>query len=118
MSTMKTKRHLDLSTHGAIELALGIATFAAAAILRFPAAGFVAAVVVGALFVGVGVNVSDERGASLGWHRLSDLVLLIGTASVAFALAVAGQDPPALTFAAVAVVHAAVNVATRYVAVS
>lgn len=117
MSTMTTKRHLTISGHGAIEVVLGLAIFVAAALLRFSAGGFVAAVVVGSLFVGLGVTVSDDRGASLGWHRLCDLLLLIGTAVLAFALAVAGQGSAALAFSAVAVVQSGLNVATRYVAV-
>lgn len=115
---MTRNRRFTVSTHGVIELALGLATLVSPVLLRFAGSGIVAAVVLGSLIVGLAVTVSDDRRASLGWHHLCDLLLVVTTALVALGLAEAGQGSAALFFAGLAVLLSSLNVATRYVAAS
>jgi hypothetical protein len=97
------------------ELILGVATLTAPVLFRFAAAGIVAAVVLGSLLIGMGVTISDDVRASLGWHRLCDVLVVLATAVAAFGLAVAGQPAAALFFAGLALFESGLNVATRYV---
>jgi uncharacterized membrane protein HdeD (DUF308 family) len=115
---MTSKRHSTLPIHGVVELALGLVTLASPTLFDFANAGMVAAVVLGSVLTGMAVTLTGDHRPSLGWHHLFDLVIVIATAVAALALAVAGEASAGLYFSALAVLQAALNVTTRYVAMS
>jgi hypothetical protein len=107
---------LTLSTHGVIELLLGLVTLVSPALLKFGTGGMIAAVLLGSLLVGMGVTVGGDRRAAPGWHHLLDLTSVMAGALAALGLALAGQAPAAFFFAALTVVRSGLNVTTRYAA--
>jgi hypothetical protein len=116
MSTMTINRRFTLSTHGALELVLGLATLVSPALLRFGHAGLLVAVLLGAILIGMAVTVGADHRASPAWHQLFDLVFVIASAVAALLLALAGDAPAALFFVVLTVLQSSLNVATRYVA--
>jgi hypothetical protein len=113
---MTSNLRFTLSTHGVIELALGLVTLISPALLGFGAGGIVSGVVLGSLLVGMGVTVGADQPAAPAWHQLLDLITVIATALAALALALAGDASAAFFFVALTVLCAGVNVTTRYVA--
>jgi hypothetical protein len=113
---MTTNRRFTLSTHGAIELVLGLATLVSPALLRFGHAGLLVAVLLGSLLAGMAVTIGADSRTSPAWHQLFDLIFVIATAVAALFLALAGDARAALFFVALTVVQSGLNVATRYVA--
>ena len=118
MSTMTANRRFTLSTHGVIELVLGLGTLVSPALLGFGGGGIVAAVVLGSLITGMAVTLGADDRSSLGWHHVLDLVLVIASALAALALAVSGDASAGLFFSALAVLESGLNVTTRYVVAS
>lgn len=116
MSPVTANRRFTLAAHGVIEFVLGLATLVSPALLHFRAAGIVAAVFLGSLLVGMGVTAGADERTAPAWHQLLDLVSVLASAFVALGLALAGEAPAALFFAAVTVLRSGVNVTTRYVA--
>jgi hypothetical protein len=112
---MSHNRYVTVSAHGVVELVFGLATLVSPFLLRFDSGGILAAVALGSLLIGLGVSIGDDVRSSLGSHHLCDLLLVLATGLVAFALAVAGQESAALFFAVLAVLESGLNVATRYV---
>ena len=110
--------HLSIPTHGALELATGMATMAAPFVLGFSVGGAFAALVLGTLIVGVALaSTSDGRGGlPVAAHREFDRVLACALAGVAVVLADADDGKAGLFIAVAALVYVAVGMATRYTA--
>jgi hypothetical protein len=115
MSTMTLNRRFTLSTHGVIELVLGLVTLVSPVLLHFADAGVIVAVVLGSLLVGMGVTVGGEQRSAPGWHQLLDMVSVIATALAALGLALAGEVSASLFFVALTVLRSGLSVTTRYV---
>ncbi len=115
---MSAFRHLSVPSHGAIELAIGLAIMAAPFVLGFSVAGAFAALVLGALIVGVALaTTSDGRGGlPVSAHLAFDRGLAFALAGAAVVLAVAGDTRAGLFLALAALVHVGVGMATRYTA--
>jgi hypothetical protein len=111
---MSTQRNLSLPAHGAIELAAGIATMIAPALLGFAPAGIVVSFVLGAVLIGMSLPLTTPRRSMLAWHRGFDSVFLLGTAVAALVLALAGQGAAAVFLAALVAVQSALHLGTRY----
>ena len=115
---MTAFRLISLPTHGAVELALGLALMGAPFVLSFGSAATLVAVVVGALIVGLALNaaVADTGSIDIAAHYAYDLGLAAGLLGAGVVLAISGDAPAALVFLAGAVVQLALNTTTRYTA--
>jgi hypothetical protein len=113
---MTAFRLISLPTHGAVELALGVALMASPFLLGFGAAGTMVAVVVGALVVGLALNaaVADTGTIHIAAHYAYDLGLAAGLIGAGLVLAVSGDAPAALVLLAAAAVQLGLNATTRY----
>jgi len=118
MSAITRDRRFTLSTHGVIELVLGLLTLVSPALLGFGPGAILTAVLLGSLLTGTALTVGADRRASPALHHLFDMAFVVATALATLGLAVAGQAPAALFFAGLTVLQAALNLATRYVATS
>jgi hypothetical protein len=111
---MNARRNLSLPVHGAIELAIGLAAMAAPAIFGFGPAGFVISFSLGAILVGISLNLTTERGLILVWHRNFDSLFVLGAAAAALVLAIAGDGPAGFFIATMVAAQAALHLGTRY----
>jgi hypothetical protein len=102
--------------HGMLELMAGMATLAAPTIFAFGAAGIVTCVLLGSLLVGMGLTLQGRLGSAVAWHGSFDSVFVLLAAVAALVLAIAGDKGPAVFFAALVGVQAALSFTTRYVA--
>jgi hypothetical protein len=103
---MTVFRLISLPFHGALELAIGLATMVAPFVLGFGDAGTVIGVVIGALVVGLAL------GAALAESGSIDLAL--GLLGAGVALAVSGDTPAAVWFTSASAAQLALNLTTRY----
>jgi SPW repeat len=118
VGAMTAFRLISLPAHGALELLLGLALMASPFVLGFGTAGTLAAVVVGALVVGLALSaaVSDTEGVDIAAHYAYDVGLALGLLGAGVALAVSGDGPAAFVFVAGAIAQLALNSTTRYTA--
>ncbi len=112
---MTISRRLDLPVHGLIEFLTGLVMLAAPAILGFGSAGLVVSACLGAVVAGMGLILSAHpHDSELAWHGAFDHVFAPVTALAACALAIAGHGVAAVFLAAIVIVLAVLNLATRY----
>jgi hypothetical protein len=113
---MTVFRLISLPFHGALELAIGLATMVAPFVLGFGAAGTVIAVVVGALVVGLalGAAVSETGTIDVAAHYAYDVGLALGLLGAGVVLAIAGDAPAAVWFLSASAAQLALNLTTRY----
>ena len=118
MIHMTALRLISLPTHAVFEMAGGLALMAAPFVLGFSAAGLVAAVVVGALVVGLALSAAtaDGSGLPIAAHFAFDRGIAFGLLGGALVLGLAGDEAAAAVFAAMSLGQAALNVTTRYTA--
>src|SRR4051812_42765396 len=109
-------RPVSLSTHGAAELMFGIATMLAPFLFGFEAAGTVIAVAIGALVAGLGLTTVDERTIRVARHHAYDMAAPLGLIAGAVIAGLAADPVAAAYLAGAAVVHALLNLGTRYTA--
>ena len=115
---MTALRLISLPTHAVLELAGGLLLMAAPFAFGFTSAGLVAAVVVGALVVGLALSAAtaDGTGLPIAAHFAFDRGIAFGLLGGALVLGLAGDQAAATVFAAASLAQAALNVTTRYVA--
>ena len=113
---MTVFRLISLPFHGALELAIGLATMVAPFALGFDAAATVIAVVVGALIVGLalGAAVSETGSIDIAAHYAYDLGLALGLVGAGVVVAVAGDGIAAVWFLSASAAQLALNLTTRY----
>jgi hypothetical protein len=112
-------RAISLPTHGALELAAGLAVAIGPIALGLSPAGVVASVFVGAVMVGLALAASAPRGANalpVAAHAAYDKLLVALLAATALGAAIAGSLPATAFFAGAAVVYTVLVAATRYTA--
>jgi hypothetical protein len=113
---MTVFRLISLPLHGALELAIGLATMVAPFLLGFEPAGTVVAVVVGALVVGMALSaaVAESGTVDIAAHYAYDLGLALGLMGAGAVLAASGDTPAAVWFLSAAAAQLALNLTTRY----
>ena len=113
---MTVFRLISLPLHGALELAIGLATMVAPFLLGFGAAGTLIAIVVGALVVGLalGAAVAESGTIDIAAHYAYDLGLALGLVGAGIALALSGDTPAAVWFLSASAAQLALNLTTRY----
>src|SRR3954466_7618235 len=113
---MTVFRLISLPFHGALELAIGLATMVAPFALGFGAAGTVVGVVVGALVVGLalGAAVAETGTIDIAAHYAYDVGLALGLLGAGVVLAISGDTPAAVWFLSASAAQLALNVTTRY----
>ena len=112
---MTAFRLISIGLHGALELTIGLALIAAAFVLGFGPAAIVAAVVVGALIVGLALGAATlDEGGSIAGHHANDWGAVTGLAAAAAMLAAVGEPVAGLTFAVAAVAMTLLALTTRY----
>src|SRR3954467_9010932 len=113
---MTAFRLISLPLHGALELAIGLATMVAPFLLGFGAAGTVIAIVVGALVVGLalGAAVAETGTIDIAAHYAYDVGLALGLLGAGVLLATSGDTPAALWFLSASAAQLALNLTTRY----
>src|SRR3954452_8128603 len=112
---MTVFRLISLPAHGALELAIGLATMVAPFLLGFGAAGTVVAIVVGALIVGLALNaaVADTQTIDIAAHYAYDLGIGLGLLGAGVVLAASGDTPAAVWFLSASAAHLALNLTTH-----
>jgi hypothetical protein len=113
---MTAFRLISLPLHGALELAIGLATMVAPFLLGFGAAGTVIAIVVGALVVGLalGAAVAETETIDIAAHYAYDMGIALGLVGAGMALALSGDTPAAVWFLSASAAQLALNLTTRY----
>ena len=113
---MTAFRLLSLPAHGALELLAGIFTMVAPFLFGFTPAGTVAAVVIGALIVGLSLAAaSPERGSlPISAHFAFDRGIVIGLLGGGALVGLAGDAGAALFLALTGVALLALSLSTRY----
>jgi hypothetical protein len=113
---MSAIRLISLPLHGALEFAVGVLTMAAPFMLGFGPGATVAAVVIGALVVGLALaaTVAEVNPLPLAAHWAFDRGLAIGMLLAATGLAIADDRVAALYFALVGLFQLALALVTRY----
>jgi hypothetical protein len=113
---MTAFRLISLPLHGALELAIGLATMVAPFLLGFGAAGTVIAIVVGALVVGLalGAAVAETETIDIAAHYAYDMGIALGFVGAGMALALSGDTPAAVWFLSASAAQLALNLTTRY----
>jgi hypothetical protein len=101
--------------HGVVELAAGMITMAAPVVLGFHAAGLVAGLALGSVLIGMSLSLTGSRVLRISAHRDSDNLFGLATAATAVLLAITGDAPATIFFAALAVIHIGLSAITRYV---
>lgn len=112
-------RTIPLPTHGALELAAGLAVGIVPIFLGFSPAGILAAVFVGAIMVGLALAASAPGGVAalpVAAHASFDKLLAAALGATAVGAAIAGNVPALAFFAAAALLYAGLVSATRYTA--
>ena len=112
---MTALRLIPLPIHAALEMTAGLALMAAPFALGLSPAGMVAAVVLGALVVGLALQSVDagSRPLPVAAHYAADYGLALGLGAAAVLLATT-DDAAALVFGAAALVQLTLNLVTRY----
>lgn len=108
---MPLPHRISLSTHGAVELAVGLALVIAAFALATDGAGLVAMLLGGAALAGVGLSAAD---LPLAAHRSLDRLLIGGLAALAVLAASAGSAPAAIALLTAAALQLALESGTRW----
>lgn len=105
-------RHLSLPTHGALELALGLALLIAPFALNLTGAGLVAGFAAGALLTGLALAGAESLPvrAHMGADQAMTIALLLG----ALALGVGGHPVAGALLAGAAALQAALTLTTRF----
>jgi hypothetical protein len=113
---MTVFRLFSLPFHGALELAIGLATMAAPFVLGFGGAGTVVGVVVGSLVVGLALSAAAAETSTIdiAAHYAYDLGLALGLLGAGVILAASGDQPAGLWFLSAAAAQLALNLTTRY----
>ena len=109
---MTSPRLISLPTHALLELLGGIALLAIPFVLGFGPAGAALSIVLGVILVGLALGLGESM--SVGAHVALDQALVVGLAAGAVALAVTGDRPAALAFAAGSALQLALMAVTRY----
>jgi len=114
--TMTAFRLISLPAHGALELLAGLVTMVAPFLFGFTPAGTVAAVVIGALIVGLALAAaSNEQGSlPISAHFAFDRGLVIGLVGGSVLIGLAGDAGAALFFALTGAALLALSLTTRY----
>jgi|GEM_PF-2670903 len=110
---------ISLPTHGALELAAGLAVGIAPIALGFGPGGVLAAVFLGAMMVGLALAASAPGGVAalpVASHATYDKLLVAALGATALGAGIAGNLPALAFFAAAAVIYAGLVAATRYTA--
>ncbi|HEV3001649.1 MAG TPA: hypothetical protein VGW75_12990 [Solirubrobacteraceae bacterium] len=114
---MTALRIIPLPIHSALEMLIGLALGAAPFALGLSTAAAFVGVVAGVLMVGLSLQSLDTGtgdGIRLGAHLAADQGAALGLATAAAILASAGDPLAATLFAAAAIGHLALILATRY----
>lgn len=113
---MTAFRLFSLPAHGAIELVAGLLTMVAPFLFGFTPAGAVAAIVIGALIVGLSlVAASPEQGSlPISAHFAFDRGIVIGLLGGGALIGLAGDAGAALYLALTGVALLALSLTTRY----
>lgn len=113
---MTAFRLISLPAHGAFELLAGLLTMAAPFLFGFTPAGAVAAVVIGALIVGLSLaTASTEQGSlPIAAHFAFDRGIVIGLLGAGAVIGFAGDATAALFLALVGAALLALSLTTRY----
>jgi hypothetical protein len=113
---MTAFRLISLPAHGALELLAGLFVMVAPFLFGFTPAGAVAAVVIGALIVGLSLATSSTEGGSLpiAAHFAFDRGLVIGLLGAGVVVGLAGDAAAALFLAATGMALLVLSLTTRY----
>src|SRR3954471_1679750 len=97
---MTAFRLISLPFHGALELAIGLATMVAPFVLGFGAAGTVIAIPVGALIVGLALRAAGAGTGTIdiAAHYACDVGLALGLLGAGIVLAISGDTAAAVWF--------------------
>ena len=113
-------RAISLPTHGALELAAGLAVAVTPIALGFSPAGIVAAVFLGVIMVGLALGASAPSGTPtlpVRVHATYDKFLAAALVATGVGAAIAGNVELFAFFAAAGVIYAGLIAVTRYTAV-
>ena len=113
---MTAFRLISLPAHGALELLAGLFVMVAPFLFGFTVAGAVAAVVIGALIVGLSLATTDtERGSlPIAAHFAFDRGLVLGLLGAGVVVALAGDAAAAIFLGATGAALLALSLTTRY----
>ena len=113
---MTAFRLISLPFHGALELLVGLFTMVAPFLFGFTPAGTLAAVVIGAVIVGLSLAAAtDEQGSlPIGAHFAFDRGIVIGLVGAGAVTGLAGDTGAALFFALTGAALLALSLTTRY----
>ena len=111
---MTAFRLVPLHLHGALELLVGLALMAAPFVLGLSSAAIVVGMATGAILSGLAVRAAAGEGLDVSAHYACDVALGWGLPAGAIALAVLGDVPAAVVFAAAGLLVLALNMTTRY----
>jgi len=109
-------RAISLPTHGALELAVGLAVGIAPIALGFSPAGIVASVFLGAIMVGLALAASAPGGVAalpVASHATCDKFLVAALGATALGAGIAGNVPALALFATAALIYAGLVATTR-----
>jgi hypothetical protein len=110
-------RAISLPAHAALELTLGLAFMAAPILLGASTAGWVAAIPLGALLVGLALagGTPGERGSlSVSSHAVYDWAMGVALIGAGAILAVAGDSTAFAVYATTGLAMLALHANTRY----
>jgi hypothetical protein len=109
--TMTLTRTLTLPAKGAAEFIVGLAMMAAPAILRFPTAGILLGVTLGAILTGKGLATAAGTARRPLDVRQFDSIYILATAAAALATALEGQVGATVMLASVVAVESILSLA-------
>jgi uncharacterized membrane protein len=112
---MTAFRLISLPLHGAAEMLIGTLLMAAPFVVSFGPAGTVAAVILGALLVGLSLSGAAEPGAlPLSSHVAFDQALAVALVGAGVLIGLDGDRTAALTLALAGLVQIALTATTSY----
>jgi hypothetical protein len=113
---MTAFRLISLPAHGALEMVAGLFTMVAPFLFGFTPAGTVAAVVIGALIVGLSLAAAttDQGSLPISAHFAFDRGIVIGLVGAGAVISLAGDAGAALFFALTGAALLALSLTTRY----
>jgi hypothetical protein len=115
---MTAYRLIPLPLHGAIQMAIGLATMVSPFALGFGPAATIVAVVIGAVLTGVSLSsVTDDQGhipVHVSTLHAADYGIAIGLFGAAAVVAADGDKVAGVAFAVLAALQLALNLTTRY----
>jgi hypothetical protein len=114
MYGMSRERHINLPGHAAAEFFVGLLAILAPLVVSFGVAGSITSELAGALLIGMSLSLSTQRSVSLLGHRNFDTLFASAVAGMALVLAISGDAPAAVFFAAVTAIHVVLSAVTRY----